>query len=98
LHPYLGDKGVEICPSLDYAGTGFKLKATGASYGYGYNIHLSPPGNAPLNIDRLRAPGTTVFLADAAQVNVFQPPASPDHPMLEEFYYVSANEPTTHFR
>jgi prepilin-type processing-associated H-X9-DG protein len=39
-----------------------------------------------------------VFLADAAQINSFQPPASPDHPMLEEFYYVSTNEPTAHFR
>ncbi|HVR36233.1 MAG TPA: H-X9-DG-CTERM domain-containing protein, partial [Methylomirabilota bacterium] len=40
----------------------------------------------------------TVFLADAAQINDFQPPASPEHPMLEEFYYVNASEPTAHFR
>jgi prepilin-type processing-associated H-X9-DG protein len=36
--------------------------------------------------------------ADAAQVNAFQPPASPSNPLLEEFYYVSTNESTTHFR
>jgi prepilin-type processing-associated H-X9-DG protein len=39
-----------------------------------------------------------LFLADAAQVNTFQAPASPERPMLEEFYYVSVDEPTAHFR
>ena len=38
------------------------------------------------------------LLADAAQINTFQPPASPENPLLEEFYYISVNEPTTHFR
>lgn len=95
LHPYLQGGGVETCPSLDYRAASFKLKATGASYGYGYNFHLSAP---PFNIQRLRDPSATAILADAAQVNTFQPPASPDNPMLEEFYYLSTNEPTAHFR
>ena len=45
-------------------------------------------------------PSELVLLADAAQVNDFQAPASPDHPMLEEFFYVSTNsiEATAHFR
>ena len=40
------------------------------------------------------------MLADAAQVKTFQAPASPEHPRLEEFYYVSTNrtEATAHFR
>jgi prepilin-type processing-associated H-X9-DG protein len=38
------------------------------------------------------------LFADAAQVNTFQAPASPEHPMLEEFYYINDKEPTTHFR
>ena len=37
-----------------------------------------------------------------AQVNDFQDPASPDHPLLEEFYYVDAGDesdyPNAHFR
>jgi len=45
-------------------------------------------------------------LADAAQVNVFQDPASPDNPLLEEFYYlddetgqpISNYQPNGHFR
>ncbi len=45
-------------------------------------------------------PATQFSLADAARVNTFQPPASPENPMLEEFYYVSTNrnEATAHFR
>ncbi len=50
------------------------------------------------DMDTLRSPATCGVFADAAQVNSFQPPASPSNPLLEEFYYVSTNEPTTHFR
>jgi prepilin-type processing-associated H-X9-DG protein len=90
---------VEICPSLDYHFAQFKLKATGAAWGYGYNLHLSAPASQPpVNVTRIRNPSQVALLADAAQVNTFQPPASPDHPMLEEFYYISAGEPTVHFR
>ena len=101
LFPYLGGRGVEVCPTLNYALQPFKLKARGAAYGYGYNLCLSAPvGLPPVNLGRVTRPSETAVLADAAQVNNFQPPASPDHPMLEEFYYVStnANEATAHFR
>jgi len=99
LFPYLGGRGVEICPELNYALRQFKLKATGAAYGYGYNLHLSAPLEQPLvSIDRITQPTETAVFADAAQVNTFQAPASPDQPMLEEFYYVSTNEATAHFR
>lgn len=99
LFPYLGKSNVEICPALDYAMRRFKLKATGAAYGYGYNLRLSAPGNQrPLNISRLVRPSEITLLADAAQVNTFQAPATPDNPMIEEFYYVSTNEATAHFR
>jgi prepilin-type processing-associated H-X9-DG protein len=99
LFPYLSGRGVELCPSLRYALRSFKLKATGAAYGYGYNLLLSAPqGEPPVNTSKLLRPALTVLLADAAQVNTFQPPASPTHPLLEEFYYVNTNEPTAHFR
>jgi len=99
LHPYLGGGGVETCPSLAYVDARFKLKAIGAAFGYGYNLHL-PGGLAGpgVRIDRLGKPGGTVFLADAAQVNTFQSPASRENPMLEEFYYVNDRERTAHFR
>ncbi|MHB8520398.1 MAG: ABC transporter substrate-binding protein [Limisphaerales bacterium] len=99
LYPCLGGRGVEICPSLNYALQAFKLKATGAAYGYGYNLALSTPlDKPPVNLNRVLRPAETVVLADAAQVNTFQAPASPGHPMLEEFYYVDTSEPTAHFR
>jgi prepilin-type processing-associated H-X9-DG protein/prepilin-type N-terminal cleavage/methylation domain-containing protein len=95
LYPYLEARGVEICPALDYAMAQFKRKAIGAAYGYGYNRHLSG-----VNVNRVKAPAELIVLADAAQVNDFQAPASPANPMLEEFYYVSASafEATAHFR
>jgi prepilin-type N-terminal cleavage/methylation domain-containing protein len=95
LYPYLQGRGVEVCPSLNYSAHFFKLKATGAAYGYGYNLHLSAT-----NITTASRLQDLILFADAAQVNVFQPPASEDNPMLEEFYYVSADEPnpTAHFR
>lgn len=101
LYPYLQGKGVEICPSLNYSFSKFKLKAKGAAYGYGYNLCLSAPYNQPrILISKIKHPETVVFLADSAQVNTFQPPASIKNPMLEEFYYVSTNknEATAHFR
>jgi len=101
LFAYLGGRGVEICPALNYALQRFKLKATGAAYGYGYNLHLSAPlDKSPTQISGIRRPTETAVFADAAQINTFQPPASLNHPMLEEFYYVStnANEATAHFR
>jgi prepilin-type processing-associated H-X9-DG protein len=99
LAPYLAARGVDLCPSLDYRLGQFKLKAAGAAYGYGYNIHLSSPSSQPaLKLASLARPSGLAVLADAAQVNIFQHPASPENPMLEEFYYVSTNEPTAHFR
>ncbi len=101
LHPYLQGRGVELCPSLNYGDTKFKLKATAAAYGYGYNLLLSTPLNRPsLLIARVTDPSATVILSDAGQVNTFQPPASASNPMLEEFFYVGTNttEATAHFR
>lgn len=101
LWPYLEGRGVELCPSLNYLLGEFKLKARGAAYGYGYNRHLSgTPGKPPVTAAKIPHPSDTGLLADSAQVNTFQAPASPENPMLEEFYYVSTNrtEATAHFR
>jgi prepilin-type N-terminal cleavage/methylation domain-containing protein/prepilin-type processing-associated H-X9-DG protein len=99
LYPYLASRRVEICAAFNYQSPQLKLKAIGASFGYGYNFHLSTPvGQPAINVQKTPRPADLIFLADAAQVNTFQPPASPDRPMLEEFYYVSTNEPTVHFR
>jgi prepilin-type N-terminal cleavage/methylation domain-containing protein/prepilin-type processing-associated H-X9-DG protein len=101
LYPYLQGRGVEVCPSLNYSLAQFKLKASGAAYGYGCNIHLCVwPFQPAVKLNKLARPSDMALLADAAQVNTFQPPASKSNPMLEEFYYVSTNrnEATAHFR
>jgi prepilin-type processing-associated H-X9-DG protein/prepilin-type N-terminal cleavage/methylation domain-containing protein len=99
LYPYVQGRGVEICPSLDYGSTVYKYKARGAAYGYGYNLYL---GQVSLNLSLIAHPSDTVLLADAAQVNDFQSPATPETPLLEEFYYIDADEgqgyPNAHFR
>jgi len=101
LYPYIRGRGIELCPAFEYFSPQVKLKASGASYGYGYNLYLSaPPREAPVKVSRILQPSTLVLLADAAQVNTWQAPASPTHPMLEEWYYVSddTNQPNAHFR
>src|SRR5204862_3099703 len=92
LFPYLSGRGVEICPALNYALQQFKRKATGAAYGYGYNLYLSAPSDQPPgSISKLTRPTEIAVLADAAQVNTWQPPASAGNPLLEEWYYVDDN-------
>lgn len=99
LFPYLEGRGVEVCLAFVRVPRHLKRKAVGYSYGYGYNLNLSAPGkDPPVAIERFPNPSGVVFLADAAQVNDFQAPASPSNPMLEEFYYVNESEPTAHFR
>ena len=101
LSPYLQGRGVELCPSLNYFGT-FRMRASGATYGYGYNFYLSAPlSQPPVALSRVSNPSDTVLLADAAQVNDFDDPGSPENPLLEEFYYVDADSfgyPNAHFR
>ena len=104
LFDYVQGLGIEICPSLNYTSGHFKMKAKGASFGYGYNRHLASTNDFPaVNSELVRDPAGTVLFADAAQINDFQAPASPENPLLEEWYYVDAAEgsfgyPNAHFR
>ena len=100
LWPYLTGRSVGICPSLDRPGRRLKPKARGAAFGYAYNLLLGPRNLEPVNIGGVRDPSGLAVLVDAGQVNDFQPPASPERPLLEEFYYFGTNrlEATVHFR
>jgi prepilin-type processing-associated H-X9-DG protein len=53
-----------------------------------------------VNIGHVPQPCFIALLADAAQVNTWQAPASPSNPMLEEWYYIdtSIDQPNGHFR
>lgn len=89
LYPYMQSSGIDVCPAFNYTSPNVKLKATGAAFGYGYNMYLSPSVAQPVaSLNRVLHPADTTFLADAAQVDDFLPPASHSNPMLEEFFYV----------
>ena len=94
LFPYVRQVGgVAVCPSFPYDSALWKPKFKGASWGYGFNTFLS---NA--NIHSLNSTSRVILFGDCAQVNNFQAPASPAHPMLEEFYMIESTFKTIHFR
>ena len=89
LYPYLAASKVRLCPALNYALPQFKPKADVPVCGYGLNALLCPASlGVSLSISRVSRPTETALFADAAQINNFQPPASPSNPMLEEWYYL----------
>jgi prepilin-type N-terminal cleavage/methylation domain-containing protein/prepilin-type processing-associated H-X9-DG protein len=101
LYPYLNQSTVRLCPELNYAMAQFQLKASGPTYGYGYNLALSTATNKPaISINALVRPGGLALYADAAQVNDFMGGGSPENPLLEEWYYINTDldYPNGHFR
>jgi prepilin-type N-terminal cleavage/methylation domain-containing protein/prepilin-type processing-associated H-X9-DG protein len=99
LYPYLG-AGVDLCPSFDYSSSQFKLKAAVPTCDYGYNLSLSPIGKSPANMKNIGQPSALALMADSAQVNTFEAPASAQNPMFEEWYYVNddPSQPNGQFR
>jgi prepilin-type processing-associated H-X9-DG protein len=101
LAPYLGQiGGVEICPALLYRAPYFKQKYEIASYGYGINVNLLANGpGGKFSISQVMRPSQTIAWGDAIQINTIQPPASPQNPMLEEWYWLDiVGSPKFHFR
>jgi prepilin-type processing-associated H-X9-DG protein/prepilin-type N-terminal cleavage/methylation domain-containing protein len=100
LWPYLSAREVVTCPALNRSPARFKTKARGAAFGYAYNLLLGPRGLPGLPLTQLTRPVALAIFTDAGQVNDFQPPASPERPLLEEFYYFDTNvlSATVHFR
>jgi len=101
LYPYLKGHSIGICPALNYSMSQFKLKASGAAYGYGYNRFLSNPAGQPaIKTSKIPRPCDIALFGDAAQVNDFQAPASKANPLLEEWYYIdtATDYPNGHFR
>jgi prepilin-type N-terminal cleavage/methylation domain-containing protein/prepilin-type processing-associated H-X9-DG protein len=94
LFPYLNGSDVRLCPTL-YATAGqFKLKGDNVIFSYGYNYYLSAPATKPsVSVNKIKRPTDIALFADAAQINDFQDPASPDNPLLEEWYYLDVENP-----
>lgn len=100
LWVYLGSRELGVCAALRQDAALYKGKATGAASGYGYNLTLGPRNGSPINLCRVGAPAELAVFADCAQVNDFLAPATPEQPLLEEFYYFDTNTAaaTVHFR
>lgn len=101
LYPYIQQVGsIEVCPAFNYGNAIYKAKFKGASWGYGYNWRLGGrwTGRNPVNVAQLSNQSRVIVFGDCAQANTFQAPASPDNPMLEEFYIIDETYKTIHFR
>ena len=107
LFPYVHGSGVRLCPVLDASNAQFKPKGTSVIFSYACNSFVfGRPGLPAVNANKISCPGNTALFADAAQVNNFQPPASHNRPLVEEWYYLDLemnyaspnNYPNGHFR
>ncbi len=99
LYPYMG-AAVDFCPSFAYGSSQFKLKASAPTCDYGYNAALGSLAESPVNMKDICRPSLLALLADSAQVNTFESPASPRNPMFEEWYYINQDpsQPNGQFR
>lgn len=100
LGPYaISSGGIKTDPAFLQYGSRLMPKYIDGNYGYGYNVVLAADsyGN-PRNAMQVQNPSQMVVFATCAQVNTFESPASPDNPMIEEFYMISDTQVTAHFR
>ena len=94
LGPYSGGMhDVHPDPQFIRMGAAFKPKFKDGYFPYGYNDLMGGKSNLAIPEYHKR-----VVFATSAQVNTFQSPASPAHPMLEEFYMVDEVNVTASFR
>ncbi|MHA3771093.1 prepilin-type N-terminal cleavage/methylation domain-containing protein [Verrucomicrobiota bacterium sgz303538] len=102
LGPYaIASGGVKDDPAFMQFSPRHKPKFKNGNYGYGYNALLGGGslGRKPVaRLSMFERPARVVMFATCAQVNNFQPPATTDRPMVEEFYLIDDRETTVHFR
>jgi len=101
LFPYLGGSDVRLCPALYASPAQLKLKGDDVIFSYGYNKILGPSASAPpVKASIIKNPANFALFADAAQINTFQDPASPDNPLVEEWYYldIETNQPIGNYQ
>ncbi|HEY3898050.1 MAG TPA: prepilin-type N-terminal cleavage/methylation domain-containing protein [Chthoniobacter sp.] len=100
LGPYVSASGgVKSDPALAQYGGSLKPKYQNGNYGYGYNTVLAADATgASRNALSVNLPSQMIVFATCAQVNTFEPPATPSNPMVEEFYMISDTQVTAHFR
>ena len=90
---YQHTDSIEVCPSFPVQSPHYKPKFNRNWTTYGYPQQLMNPV-APTNTTQIRDTSQTLAFADSAQINVFQPPATPSNPMFEQWYYIARFEQT----
>jgi prepilin-type N-terminal cleavage/methylation domain-containing protein/prepilin-type processing-associated H-X9-DG protein len=102
LGPYvIASGGIKTDPAFLQYSPRLKPKYQDGNYGYGYNTVLAADSSGnPRNALEVALPSEMIVFATCAQVNTFEAPASPNNPMIEEFYMIndSTNMATAHFR
>ena len=100
LGPYLTACGdIKTDPAFAQYSPRLKPKYQNGNYGYGYNTVLAADANGnPRSALQVALPSQMIVFATCAQVNTFESPASPNNPMIEEFYMINDTEVTAHFR
>lgn len=102
LAPYFSyGQTLSVCPAVSPGMRYLKPKFDLAGYGYAINRKMMAGMNDGVKFETVSRPAETAVWADSMQINTFQAPASPTHPMLEEWYYLDnrASTPATfHFR
>jgi len=92
---------VKICPSIRREVSYFKPKFDLAGYGYAINRCMLSDLFDGVKFEQITRPTDTAVWADSMQINIWQAPASPSNPMLEEWYFLDNRGPapaTFHFR
>jgi len=87
---------IEVCPAFPLDSPHYKPKFTTNWTTYGHPLKLMNPVE-PVRVQHLEQPSETVAFADAAQVNRFQKPATPAHPLFEQWHYLSRLDATVHY-
>jgi prepilin-type N-terminal cleavage/methylation domain-containing protein len=102
LGPYAIASGdIKTDPALLQYSPRLKPKYQNGNYGYGYNTVLAADAAGhPRNAMQVTSPSQMIVFATCAQVNEFEYPASPNNPMIEEFYMINddATMASAHFR
>ena len=103
LAPYYpSPNGIKGCPEMPYGRSYFKPKFRQHGYGYAINYYMLEGNSGDITtFYDIGVPAETIAWGEAMQINTWQAPASPQNPMLEEWYFLAnpRNGPRSfHFR
>lgn len=94
---YADPDSVEICPSFALDSSHYKPKFTTNWTTYGVPLRFMDSANGPVRFTKVRRPSDSVAMADSAQLNAFQAPATFANPLFEQWHYISAIQSHVHY-